>query len=287
MEPTFKIIADLFQVAQPSELVIHEQVAKRHGATVEECATLGRQALSQGDVANAVRHFKEARERSDPDNVDLLTDLGGAFEYGDDFPQALRQYEKALRVQKNATEPIIGVADLYRRYGRFKDSILKLEGAIELEPANANLHFKLAQTLREARLRTRALAAAQGAVAASPDTAFFHYWVGDLLIEMERFDEALDSLRAAIELSPGDDLLYIRAMVAFWRVGRKTEAIKAVRLAGELDPSKHLYHGLLGILLDENGQMEEAALESEQAAKMDRYDHDLLGRLLDEMKIEP
>jgi Flp pilus assembly protein TadD len=75
--------------------------------------------------------------------------------------------------------------------------------------------------------------------------------------------------------------------VAFWRANRHPEAIKAVRLAGELDPSKHLYHGLLGILLDEDGQMEEAALESDRAEKMDRYDHDMLGRLLDEMKIEP
>ena len=75
--------------------------------------------------------------------------------------------------------------------------------------------------------------------------------------------------------------------VAFWRAGRRTEAIKAIRLASELDPEKHLYHGLLGILLDENGQAEEAALESGRAEKMDRYDHDMLSRLLDEMKIDP
>ncbi len=33
-------------------------------------------------------------------------------------------------------------------------------------------------------------------------------------------------------------------------------------------------------------QMEEARLESDRAKKMDRYDHDLLGRLMDEMQIE-
>jgi tetratricopeptide (TPR) repeat protein len=287
MEPSFKVIADLFQVAQPNDLAIQESGVKRHGETAEECAMLARQALGNGDVENALRHFNEAREKSDPNDVGLLTDLGGAYEYGDDFPQALRQYEKALRVQKDATEPIVGVADLYRRYGRFKDSILKLEEAIEREPENAHLYFKLAQTLREARERTRALAAAQNAIVASPDKSFFHYWVGDLLIEMERYDEALDYLRAAIEISPGDDFLYLRATVAFWRANRRTEAIKAVRLASELDPEKHLYHGLLGILLDENGQLEEAALESGRAEKMDRYDHDMLGRLLDEMGIEP
>jgi tetratricopeptide (TPR) repeat protein len=100
-------------------------------------------------------------------------------------------------------------------------------------------------------------------------------------------DDALESLRAAIELSPGDDFLYLRAAVAFWGAGRHVEAIKSVRLASDLDPSKNLYHGLLGILLEESGQMEEAQQESERAKKMDRYDHDLLSRLMDELGIEP
>ncbi len=287
MEPTFKVIADLFQVAQPTDLEIVESGTKRHGQTVEESTDLGRQALGQGDVATAIRHFKEALDKADPNDIAVITDLGGAYEYGDEFPQALRQYEKAIRAKEDAVEPIIGVADLYRRYGRFKDSVLRLEEAIEKDPKNAHLHIKLAQTLREARMRKRAVAAAQAAVACAPDVAFFHYWLGDLLIEMEQFDDALDSLRAAIEISPGDDFLYLRATVAFWRANRKVEAIKAIRLAGELDPEKHLYHGILGILLEESDQPEEAALESSRAEKMDRYDHDMLGRLLDEMHIEP
>ena len=48
-----------------------------------------------------------------------------------------------------------------------------------------------------------------------------------------------------------------------------------------------MYHGLIGILLDEMDQLDESKLESDRAAKMDRYDHDMLGRLLDEMLIEP
>ena len=287
MEPTFKVIADLFQVAQPTDLEIHETAGKRHGSTAEESSTLGKQALAQGDVTTAIRHFQEALDQTAPDDISARVDLGGAYEYGDDYPQALRQYEKALRAKEDETEPIVGVADLYRRYGRFKDSILKLEEAIEKEPTNAHLHFKLAQTLREARERRKSLASAQRAVVIVPDSAFYHYWIGDLLLEMERYDEALDSIRAAIEISPGDDFLYLRATVAFWRADRRPEAIKSVRLASELDPEKHLYHGLLAILLDENQQLEEAALESERAEKMDRYDHDMLGRLLDEMAIVP
>jgi len=157
---------------------------------------------------------------------------------------------------------------------------------VELEPANAFLHIKLAEALRDAGEPKRAILAAQSAVVAKPDDPFYHYWIGDLLILQGRYEEALESLRAAIELSPGDDHLYVRAAVAFWRNDRRPEAVKAVRLASDLDPAKNLYHGLLGILLEESGSLEDAAQESDRAKKMDRYDHDLLGRLLDEMGIE-
>ncbi|MDR3692367.1 MAG: tetratricopeptide repeat protein [Fimbriimonas sp.] len=287
MEPTFKVIADLFQVPQPGDVEIAENGRKKHGDTAEESRQLGGQCLSQGDYANALRHFKEAVAQRDPGDVDPLIDLAGAYEYGDDYPQALRQYEKALRAKQDAAEPVLGVAELYKRYGRYRDAIVKLEQAIEREPGNAFFRIKLSETLRDARERTRALAAAQAAIAVKPDDAYNHYWTGDLLIEMGRYDEALEYLRAAIELSPGDDFLYLRATVGFWCAGRQVEAIKALRLASELDPEKHMYHGLLGILLEETEQKEEADLESARASKMDRYDHDLLGRILAEMKIEP
>ena len=41
------------------------------------------------------------------------------------------------------------------------------------------------------------------------------------------------------------------------------------------------------ILLEETGLHAEAEQDSKKASKMDRFDHDLLGRLLDEMHIEP
>lgn len=286
MEPTYRTIADLFSIVEPKNLEIDESPRSKEGKDAQESDDLGRQSLSDGDVETAIRHFRKAVEQRDPEDIGSLVNLAGAYDYGDQAPQALRQYEKALRRKGDAVEPFVGMSDLYKRYGRFRDAIVKLEEAVTREPNNPYYRIKLAETLRDAGERKRALSVAQEAVIAKPDEAFYHYWIGDLLTEMGQYDDALESLRAAIELSPGDDYLYLRAAVAFWRAGRPAEAVKAVRLASDLDPAKHLYHGLLGILLEENDLVEEAKLESDRAAKMDRYDHDLLGRLMDEMGIE-
>jgi tetratricopeptide (TPR) repeat protein len=282
-DSALKIIADLFAVEQPEVVDMDRGEMPKEGRSAQESDELGAISLRDGDVKEAIRHFQKAISQRDEQDISSYINLAGAYDYGDQFPEALRQYQKALRIQQEAAEPLVGVSDLYRRYGRFRDSIERLEQAISLEPKNGFLRFKLAETLREAGERKRALTAAQHAVVASPDESFYHYWIGDLLIQMGRYDEALDSLRAAIELSPGDDFLYLRASVAFWREGRKTEAIKAVRLASDLDPKKHLYHGILEILLRNCGLEAESELETERSAQMDAYDHDTVDRLMVEM----
>lgn len=287
MNPTFKQIADLFQVPvleEPAE--VRAAPRKKKGDTAEESDELGRASLSEGDWQMAIKHFRDAIAQREPGDINSRIELAGALEYADQAPQALRQYQIALRAQQEAVEPHLGMSDVYKRYSRYNDCLRELEEAIRLDPSNAYFRIKLAETYRELGEWKKSLQAAQGAVAAKPDEAFYHYWIGDLLIQMKRYEEALESLRAAIELSPGDDFLYLRAAVAFWGAGRKPEAIKAIRLASDLDPSKHLYYGILSILLEESGLVEEARLESDRAKQMDRYDHDSLGRLLDEMGID-
>jgi Flp pilus assembly protein TadD len=285
------VIADLFAVQQPTDLGLDGSgldgvELPKEGRTAEESDELGGLSLREGDVKQAIRHFQKAISQREGDDISSYINLAGAYDYGDQFPEALRQYQKALRLKQEAAEPLVGVSDLYRRYGRFRDSIERLEQAIKVEPSNAYLRIKLAETLRDAGEKKRALTAAQQAVIANPEESFYHYWIGDLLIQMGRYEEALESLRAAIELSPGDDFLYLRASVAFWREGRKQEAIKAIRLASDLDPAKNLYHGILEILLRNCGLEAESELETERSSQMDAFDHDTIDRLLVEMGLQ-
>ena len=286
MDPTFKTIADLFAAPQPALGEEVESNRKRHGDTPEESEALGAMHLGENNVAEAVRHFKEAVAQRPADDVASMVNLAGALDYGDETPQAVRQYLLALRRQKDAVEPRLGLSDAYKRYGRFSDAIRELDLAIQGEPYNPYLRIKLAETLRDAGYAKRAVEAAQGAIVTKPDDAFYHYWLGDQLVAMGEDEDALASLRAAIELSPGDDHLFLRVAIPFWRLGRRAEAVKSVRLASDLDPAKHLYHGLLGIMLEEMDQNEEAHLESDRAEQMDSYDHEILSRLLAEMRIE-
>jgi tetratricopeptide (TPR) repeat protein len=285
MNPSFHQIAELFNVPLPGDDDLSDLKRQAKGKTAAESEELARLRLNEGDFNNAIRHFKEAIAQQDRQKPEILTDLAGAYEYGDQEIQAFKQYKRAIKSQQDSPEPLLGLADLLRRSGRFRDSVAELEKAIRLDPGNPFYHIKLAEALREMGEPNKALAAAQYAVVVKPDESFYHYWIGDLLLQMKRWEEALQSFRAAIELSPGDDHLYLRAAVAFWRTGRNAEAIKAIRLASDLDPGKFVYAGVLEALLRADGQVVEADLELEKAGKMDRYDRDVANRTLAEMDV--
>jgi tetratricopeptide (TPR) repeat protein len=283
MSDTYKAITDLFGAFQPDVSSDAEPLRKGHNA--DESDQLGRLSLESGNYSEAIAHFKNAVNQREPGDISSRLDLAGAYETADQFPQAYRQYEKALAIRPDSAEAQAGIADLKKRYGKFRESIDHLQRALGKDPENAFLNFKLAETLREAGAPKSAMEYAVNAIIAKPDDDYFHFWVGDLNIQLGFYEEALQSLRAAVELSPGDDYYYLRCVVPFWLLGKKTEAIKSVRLASELDPTKNLYYGLLEELLRANDQFEEADLEMGRSSKMDRYDEEVLERMLDELKI--
>lgn len=282
MSESYRAIADLFGASMGDET--SPRSGLKEGKTADESDQFGRLSLEAGKYYEAIEHFRRAVELRDPDDISSRIDLAGALESADMFPQAYRQYVKALNLKTDAVEPHAGLSDLLKRHGKYRESLEQLRLALQKDPGSAYINFKLAETLREAGAPRQALEYAVNAIIAKPDDAFFHYWVGDLQTQLGNYKEALQSLRAAVELSPGDDFYYLRCVVPFWNLGMRTEAIKAVRLASDLNPEKHLYHGLLEELLRANGQEEEADLEVARASQMDLYDDDILDRILEELR---
>lgn len=272
----------------PETAIDEEALKLRHqtGKSVEESRELGGKSLTAGDYAAAVQHFRRAVEQREGDDPTPILDLADALAYGDELPAAFRKFQKALRVKETA-DPYVGLGEIARRYGKYREAVEHLRRAIELEPDQPYHHYKLSETLAELGERKQAVIAIQNAIALKPDDSFFHFWLAELLARMRELDDALTAYRAAIELSPGDDHLYLRTAVAFWRSGKVPEALKALRLASDLDPEKLIYHALMAHILYRAERVDEARPEAQKAEKMDAYDRDLLHRILREAGYSP
>lgn len=270
MRPEYEKIADLFGFVPPTG---PKEGGKgrnlpKEGRDAAESAEIAASFLAEGNVAEAVRHYRRAIEQKGSEDPSLAMDLGAAHEFGDQLPAAVEQYRKALADESTATEARIGLSSVLRQEGRFREAIAGLEQALDAHPEDPFLWAKLAEMLREAGWPKRALQAIQRAVTLKPEEAYFHFWTGDLLLSMQRFEEALQSLRAAVELSPGDDHYLLLSGVAFWRLGRHSDAVKAVDFARQLDPDEPAYGALLTIL------RVEAELQPQSVGKPQREDLD-------------
>jgi tetratricopeptide (TPR) repeat protein len=239
--------------------------------------------MAEGSFPHAIAYFQEAIRLGSPDAV---ADLAAAYSAAEELPQAYGNYLRALKAG-GGTDAHLGLGEVMKRSGRYRDAIAHLQKAIELEPTQSFHHYKLAETLREMGERKKALSAIESAILISPDIALYHFFTGELLVSMDRAPEALSAYRAAVELSPGDDFYYLRLAVAFWKAGKRKEAIKSVQLASDLNPEEELYPGFQAILLEEDGDLDAAIQLQEKVDKMDRYAEERLSRLLQELSIEP
>lgn len=281
-DPIQEELAELFRIQLEAEEPDLDQVEaneQKVGRDAEESLELGRLQLGANDIDGALVHFRRA-ETQGGDKAVVHEAIAGALEYSDRETEAFREYR---RLGKDSPEAQVGIAAIYRRHGRFRDSAKELERTVIKDPSNAFVQFKLAQTLRDSGQKRRALEEGLKAVSLDPEQAFFHFWIGDLLVEMRRYDDSIDFFRAALALSPGDDYFCLRSSVAFWGGGKPKEAIRAIRLAIELDPEKTLYFGVLEMYLRLDGQSEEANQEADRVARMDRYDREQLDRIRAEL----
>lgn len=281
-----KYLAELFgirvdDVREPGPSI----ASAKQGRDAVASARLGGQCLEEGDFEGAIRHFQTAVEQAGEKDAAFRTDLAGVLETADREAEALRQYRKLERGSPTP-EAAAGIADLYRRSGRFKTAVEELGKGIAANPQDPYLHHKLALTLLEAGHPSGAVAPAIRATQLDPENAFYFLWLGDLMIRLRRFDEALAHFRAALELSPGDDYYCLRASVAFWGAGRREDAVLALQVASELNAENALYPAMRETLRRELGN----GSESEWRAAMDEmdgFDLDRWVRLCKEYEIDP
>lgn len=276
MDPEYSRILDLFGIEAPlmPSHVSEELEAQLAPLTPKE---QGDEWMRRGNFEKAVVCYRKAlQENSTPE---AHIGLGSALECLDRAPQAALQFMHARKLAEGA-EGGIALGELLVREGRNARGIAAIEEAIEKEPENHNFRYSLAETLRKLGHIERSAIAIQQAIVCAPDQSYYHLFLGEVLMQMKRWDAALDALRAAIELSPGDDYLFALTSAAFWGAGKPQEAVKAVRLASDLDPSKIHYTGMLEIYLRQMGMGAEADLEKPRADKMDRFERDLMARIL-------
>ena len=191
---------------------------------------------------------------------------------------------------------------------RLADATTELQKAIQLDPAQADVHYTLGVTLWQQGDFAKAVNELRAAIQAKPDYAEAHYTLGTVLKQQGNLHDAANALREAIRLQPdfagahttlaavlrqlGDAAGAAAESRAGEQIAREKTNLQAATFAtnsgrrllnlGDLEGAVSQFHSAiklvptyapahyqLGIALQQKGEKAEATQEFQRAAELD------------------
>ena len=155
----------------------------------------------------------------------LLLNVYNVTSADESYPKAEAASKKALSINESLAEAHTSLGFVTYRY--------------HLRYAEAEQHFKKA-------------------IALNPNYATAHQWYASYLAALGRMNEAIVEARTAHELEPFSLTIYSDYIRGLYYAGRLDEARKEALKLLEMDPNFGRGHYELGLVLEEEGKLEEA-----------------------------
>jgi tetratricopeptide (TPR) repeat protein len=184
-----------------------------------------------------------------PDNARAHSILGNVLlDLPGRLPDAIAQYEVALRIDPNYAEAHLNLGNVLRGMpGRLPDAITQYEAALRLDPISVPTHVNLGTALLSAPGRlSDAIAQFRAALRLDPDLAEAHNDLGNALFNLPgRLPDAIAQYKAALRLKPNSVSAHFNLANAWLKMpGRTPDAIAqlqaALRLKPDLRPAREL-----------------------------------------------
>lgn len=251
---------------------------------------LGYQAEMAQDSAKAIREYLAAL-RADNASIALKVRLATLYFSRGDVASALRFADRVAESDVKDPQTLIQIAGIYAAAGQPERALTLYDRAIELQPANGDVHMAKGLLLMRLNKFDEAEQALEKAVQQSKDSAIGYYHLGRMHAEGKRYDRAEANLQRAIALVPSYEPAYL-ALIGLYEA--QQDRAKAVALCrkylDDVNPhSKDVRQQLIRLLIGEKAYQEaQAELNKILAEDADDLDARLrLGLLYGEMKNYP
>jgi len=193
---------------------------------------------------------------------------GDAFARAGEWENAVRMYQKALKLNPRCGEAHTGLGLLLVESNQFDEGLQHLNTALEITPDNAEAHSNLGVMLAARRRFDEAIIHYRKALEINPNFAEAHCNFAITLATRGRTDEAIAHYRKAMELKPDyPDAPYNFAVTLAGR-GRVDEAIAQYQKALEIKPDYPEAHCNLAIALAACGRVDESFAHYQKALEI-------------------
>ncbi len=202
-------VVDTIKVAEDgkeSPVNIGEQAVRavRAGLETQALASLAQKAFSKKRYTAAEQLYRTLVD-AEPDNVPGLVNLGTILLYRNRCEESVEYLERARRLSPNLAVPYYLAAISYYRLDRMDEARRLFARTIELDPANAESFFYLANIEGLRGEHERALKHYAAAIKLKPAIADAHYNMARIYAEAKKIPEAARAYDRAIHYGAEPD----------------------------------------------------------------------------------
>jgi len=190
--------------------------------------------------------------------------------------EAKKLFEEAIAEDIGYAEAYAGLADAFYLLGEYhfmpraeanKSGREALDKALALDDGLAEAHNTLAEFLAVDFRFTEAEDEFKRAIALNPNYSLAHHWYAICLMEEGRLRESIEEMGRAEELDPLSSALASNMAFNYALMGDEVGIQTRIKKLKELDTGEQRIHWVLGLLSEQKGDFEEAAIHMEEAIR--------------------
>ncbi len=250
-----------------SELALWSDTVARRPANTRARNGLALALDHAGRLPEAIRQFEEAL-RLAPGDVEIRDNLGVTLEHAGRTADAIRHYQAALALKPNFPEAHNNLGNALARFKRYPEAIQQYEEALRLRPDYAETRYNLGGALDLAERTDEAIQQYEAALRLKPDYAEAHNNFGNLLHRIGRDAEAVQQYEAALRLEPGLARAHHNLGLVFEKTGQIPAAMQQYEAALRLQPDLAEAQNNLGVLLCRGGRVAEGLVHLHEAVRL-------------------
>ncbi|MFC2140928.1 tetratricopeptide repeat protein [Acidobacteriota bacterium] len=185
------------------------------------------------------------------------------------YPRAIRECQKALRINPRRYEAynLMGIA--YRRSGDIEKSIKNYSKALKINPSYQRIYYNLGIAYMKKGDTEKARSAFQETISVNPNFADAWNNLGYIYLEEGEIEKALHHFKTAVDCNPYHPLALSNLAEVFLEKGEFDQALQYAQQALTLNTQLPGAHSILGKIHVERGELEKAEKQYKTAISLD------------------
>lgn len=182
--------------------------------------TLGRakSAVLARDFTLAENLFKSLLEK-EPENIELLGELGGLYQKTGRDEDALSIYQQILAIDDKNLMAMNNLGSIYRKLKQYRESVSILEQGIIVDEHNIQLFYNLGFTYKEMEKYPGAIHCFEMVIAHNKDDVLAYNHLGSIYSLQGDYSKAIETLNRGVKIDPNHPVLHLNLAHCYEKVG--------------------------------------------------------------------